>query len=59
MSDLFPISRDDMIAEIEREIGLRNRVYPRWVVMKKITQDKADRQIAVMEAIAELLRREP
>ncbi|MBS8227138.1 hypothetical protein [Vannielia litorea] len=35
-----------------REAELRRRVYPRWVADGRMTQAEADRQIAVMEAIA-------
>jgi len=37
---------------IEREIALRRRVYPKWIASGKLKQEKADREIAVMEAIA-------
>jgi hypothetical protein len=36
----------------EREVKQRKRVYPRWVADKRMTQEFADYQIAVMEAIA-------
>lgn len=36
-----------------RELALRNRFYPRWVVERKMTGADADRQIELMEAIAE------
>ena len=49
--DLLPVTLDEMLKEIERECALRRRVYPRWVGQGKISQDKADRQIEVMEAI--------
>lgn len=39
----------------EREIALRERVYPRWVAEGKMKQDKADHEIAVMKAIRETL----
>ena len=52
MTDLFPISLDDEIKEVEREIALRKRVYPHWIDAAKITREKADRQIAVMESVA-------
>jgi hypothetical protein len=35
-----------------REARLRRRVYPRWVQSGKMTQRQADREIAIMEAIA-------
>lgn len=50
MSDLFAVSISDMIAEQRRELALRETLYPRFVASKKLTQAKADRQIAVMRA---------
>ena len=41
-TDLFPCTLDEMIAELEREIALREVVYPRWVAEKKMRQHKAD-----------------
>jgi hypothetical protein len=38
------------IAEIEREIALRRRVYPRWIQIGRMKQDDADRHIATLEA---------
>lgn len=61
MSDLFggtlPITLDAQVAEVEREIKLRQRVYPRWIDLGKISQAAADRQIEVMRAVAESLHR--
>jgi hypothetical protein len=37
----------------ERELKMRQRVYPRWVQSEKMTQAKADREIALMQAIVE------
>lgn len=60
MADLFggtlPITLDAQVKEIEREIALRRRVYPRWTEAGKLSQAAADRQIAVMEAVAATLR---
>lgn len=39
-------------AEIEREIKMRRRVYPRWVADGRMKQTDADRRIAILEAIA-------
>ncbi len=36
----------------KREVRMRKRVYPRWVAQGKMTQAQADREIAIMEAIA-------
>jgi hypothetical protein len=35
-----------------REAGYRRRVYPRLVANGRMTQEKADREIAIMDAIA-------
>jgi hypothetical protein len=40
-----------------REIAMRNRVYPRRVNEGKMTQVTADRELAEMTAIYELLQR--
>jgi len=56
--DLLPISTDDMLAEVEREIEVRQSVYPRWVADKKLSARTAARRIEIMQAIAERLRQD-
>lgn len=59
MSDLFPDALPDLGAqmkEVEREIALRQRVYPRWIADGRLTQAAADRQIGVMKAVLETLK---
>lgn len=46
---------DEQIAEIHREMALRNNVYPKWVLMGRLTQQKADHQIACMKATLDVL----
>ncbi len=58
MADLLEITLEDMAAEAEREVRLRSRVYPAWVAARRLTQHRADRQLAVMKAIAARLRAE-
>lgn len=41
----------DKLAAVRREITMRRRVYPRWVEANRMSQAKADEEIAVMEAI--------
>lgn len=48
---------DDMIKCAEREVGMRERVYPRWVEAKKMSQAKADSEMATMKAIVEFLKK--
>jgi hypothetical protein len=55
MAELFPIGLAEQIACIEREIALRRRVYPRFVFNHKMTQAKADKEIAAMSAALETL----
>lgn len=42
--------------EARREVGQREHVYKRLVEAGKLTQQKADRQIALMRAIADRLK---
>jgi hypothetical protein len=44
------------LAEVNREIALRERVYPRWIEAGKIPQAKADRSLEHMRAVAVTLR---
>lgn len=46
-------TRDEKRKAAERELGLRQRVYPRWVEAGKMSQAKAEREIAIMREIAE------
>jgi hypothetical protein len=57
VSDLFPPSLDEQIACVRREIGYRQRVYPRRVAARQMTQGLADKQIALMSAVLETLLR--
>ena len=49
------ITLDQMIACVEREIGMRERVYPRWVEQKKLLQTTADQELARMRAVRDFL----
>lgn len=46
-------SDEEKLKCIEREIKMRRRVYPRWVEAGKMTALQADREISVMESIAD------
>jgi len=45
----------EMAAEAKRELAMRQRLYPRWVEDGRMKAHQAERQIAVMAAIAEEL----
>jgi hypothetical protein len=55
MTELFPIGLPEQIACVEREIALRQRVYPRRVADKKMSQALADKQLAAMSAVLDTL----
>lgn len=46
-----PVSKADKIRCLKREIAMRERAYPRWVLNGKMEQKQADREIAVMKAV--------
>lgn len=39
----------DVVAELRRELAMRQRVYPRWVASGKLTAKDMDRRIALLE----------
>jgi hypothetical protein len=45
-------SREEKLKEIAREIALRRRVYPNRIMTHRLSKETADRQIAIMMAIA-------
>jgi hypothetical protein len=47
---------DQQLNEIERELGMRRRNYPKWVFNGQMKQEQADRQIRLMEGIKETVR---
>lgn len=46
---------DEQIKSVEREIGMRERVYPAWVRGKRMSQAKADHEMAAMRATLKTL----
>lgn len=62
MDDLFggptpaDVSLDAQIAEVVREIEMRERCYPRWVTSGIMEQARADRQLLAMQAVLATLR---
>ena len=45
------ITQTDKIAALRREIALRKNVYPKRIEMGRMSQEKANQEMAVMEAI--------
>jgi hypothetical protein len=57
MSDLFAeVSLIQQIASVERELHIRNRVYPRWVAEGRMKEDTCRHELAAMAAVLETLR---
>lgn len=46
---MIPLERQ--IKCVAREIGMRERVYPRWVAQGKMSQKVADEEIEAMRAV--------
>jgi hypothetical protein len=56
MPDLLPVTLADMIAEVQRELAMRERVYPQWKIGASIgKRNQMDRQCEVMEAVLKYL----
>jgi len=52
-----PITIEDEINELAREIGVRERVFPTMIAAKKMQQSTADRRIATMTQTLRRLRK--
>lgn len=49
------VTLQDQLRAAQRELALRRNVYPNQVVARRMSQDKANHEIACMEAIVETL----
>lgn len=48
----MPFTATDKLEAVNRELGFRRRVYPRFIEEGKMSKGHADRQIAIFEEIA-------
>ena len=55
MSELFEPTLDELIACVEREIRLREFVYPKRVADRRMSADKSSRELMLMRAVASKL----
>lgn len=55
MADLFPVTLAEQVACVQREIAMRERVYPRFIEKGRMNAEKAGREIAAMKAVLETL----
>ena len=49
------VKLEDQLKCAKRELGMRKHAYPRWCAEGRMTQEKADREIAMMAAICDTL----
>ncbi len=56
MPQLFEVSLAEQVSCIEREIAMRERVYPRWVSIGKMTARKAEFEMDAIKAVLETLK---
>lgn len=56
MADLFPVTIDQQIECVERELKLRERVYPRRIAARQMTTVLAERELDRMRAVLATLR---
>jgi hypothetical protein len=54
--DPLPVPLEEQIKCVEREIGFRERCYPRWVIEHKMTQRKMDDELRAMRAVLRTLK---
>lgn len=55
MSNTIPLSAQ--VECVRREIHMREKAYPRWVGQRRLTQKKADEELAAMRAVLETVER--
>lgn len=59
MPDLLPVTLDEMIQEVRRELDVRARLYPEWKSKAgRNKRNQMDRQFDVMEAILKHLEQQ-
>lgn len=47
----------DQLAELERELALRLKVYPGWIREKKLSPEAAERRLATLRAAIATIRK--
>lgn len=47
------MTTQEKIKEIQRELNMRKRVFPTWVLQGRIKEDVANKRIKIMEEILE------
>ena len=47
------ITTTEIIKEIQRELNMRKRVYPNWILQERLKENIANKRIKIMEKILE------
>jgi len=56
MDQPSPFTVKELVACVGREVGLRRGVYPKWVATGRLSQEKANKEIAMMQEVYDLLK---
>jgi hypothetical protein len=56
MTSTVAVSFDDQLAEVEREVEVRKKLYPGWVTEGRIIQSAAQERLARLIAARDTLR---
>lgn len=49
------MTREEMLACVEREIRMRERVYPEWTKLGRMSAQKAAHELAAMRAVRDVI----
>jgi hypothetical protein len=55
MSDRNKLTIDELLRAAERELSMRERVYPKWVATERMPQSQADYELQAMRQIVDLI----
>lgn len=56
MPDLLPVSLVEMVAEMERDLLARKRSYPNKRFTRRLTHERAERRLLIVQAVVDNLR---
>lgn len=51
----MPVTIDQQIASVRRELAMRKNAYPKWVANGRMKQEAADKELAAMQAVHDSL----
>lgn len=57
MRNPYKVTFTDLISEVERELAMRRKMYPKWQLNRTISPETAYHRIHIMETILYLLKK--